>query len=286
MRALVPESAVLVLEQDDLAVVSDARGAPRILEQHEREQAEDLGLVGHEHGEELREPDRLVAQVGAHEICAGRRRVALVEHEVEHREDGSEPFGQQVVGRDAEGDARGADLSLRSHEALRHRRLGDEERMRDLGRREATDLAQCQRHAALRGERRVAAREDEGEPVVRDRAHVVLLDRELLQPPDELRLLLEDLLAADPVDRPVPRGRDDPGAGRARHAVARPALESGRERVLHRVLGELEVTEDAREDRDGTAPLLSEDPLDVRLHAGVIAESAGSRSTRCPSPPG
>ena len=74
--------------------------------------------------------------------------------------------------------------------------------------------------------------------------------------------------------------------GRARHAVARPALEGGRERVLHRVLGELEVTEDAREDRDGTAPLLSEDPLDVRLHAGVIAESAGSRSTRCPSPPG
>ena len=184
----------------------------------------------------------------------------------------------------------GADLPLRSHEPLRHRRLGDEEGVRDLGRREAADLAQRQRDAALGGERRVAAGEDEGEPVVGDRAHVVLLDRELLQPADELRLLLEDLLAADPVDRSVPRGRDDPGAGRARHAVARPALEGGREGVLHRVLGELEVAEDAREDRDGTAPLLSEDPLDVRLHAamqyGLLQNRAGSRSTRCPSPPG
>src|SRR4029450_5131184 len=31
----------------------------------------------------------------------------------------------------------------------------------------------------------------------------------------------------------------------------------------HRVLGELEVTEDADEDRDGTSPLLAEDGADV-----------------------
>ena len=54
--------------------MSDARGAARVLEQHEREEAEHLGLVGHEHGEELPEPDRLVAQVGAHELGSGRRR--------------------------------------------------------------------------------------------------------------------------------------------------------------------------------------------------------------------
>ena len=62
------------------------------------------------------------------------------------------------------------------------------------------------------GERGVAAGEDEREPLVGDRAHVVLLGRELLEPAEELGLLLEDLLAADPVDRAVARGRDDPGA--------------------------------------------------------------------------
>ena len=134
MRASVPERAILVLEQHDLAVGSDPRGASRVLEEHEREQAEHLGLVGHEHGEELREPDRLVAEVGAHVVGAGRRRVALVEHEVEHREHRAQPLGEQVVGRDAERDAGAADLPLRTHEPLRHRGLGDEERVRDLGR--------------------------------------------------------------------------------------------------------------------------------------------------------
>jgi hypothetical protein len=42
----------------------------------------------------------------------------------------------------------------------------------------------------------------------------------------------------------------------------RPALERRRERVRDRVLGELEVAEDADEDRDRTAPLLPEDALD------------------------
>ncbi len=185
-----------------------------------------------------------------------------------------------MVGRDAERDPGAADLPLRAHEPLRHRGLGDEERVCDLGRREAADLAQRQRDAALGGERRVAAREDEREALVRDRAHVVLLGGKLLQAADELGLLLEDLLAADPVDRAVARGRDDPRARVPRHAVARPALECRRERVLHGVLGELEVAEDAREDRDGMAPLLPEDALDVVLHAAVIAASGGSRSSR------
>ena len=54
--------------------------------------------------------------------------------------------------------------------------------------------------------------------------------------------------------------------GVAWHPLTRPALECRGERVLHGVLGELEVAEDAREDRDGTAPLLAEDPLDLALH--------------------
>ena len=186
-------------------------------------------------------------------------------------------------GRDAEGDPGAADLPLRADEALRHRRLCDEERMCDLGGREAADLAERQRDAAVRGERRVTAREDEREALVGDRAHVVLLGRQFLQPPDELGFPLEDLLATDPVDRAVAGSRDDPGSRSTRHAFSGPPLDRGRERVLHGVLGKFEVAEDAREYAHGTAPLLPEDALDVLLHAAPIAARDGSRSRPLPS---
>ena len=116
---------------------------------------------------------------------------------------------------------------------------------------------------ASAGERRVAAGEDEREPVVGDRAHVVLLGGQRLEPGEQLGLARERPLAPEPVDRAVARGRDDPGARVARHAVARPALERDREGVLHRVLGELEVAEDAGEDGDCTAPLLADRPASI-----------------------
>ena len=53
------------------------------------------------------------------------------------------------------------------------------------------------------------------------------------------------------VDRAVARGCDDPRTGVRRHAVSRPALGRAEEGVLYRVLGEVEITEDAAEDRDG-----------------------------------
>ena len=134
------------------------------------------------------------------------RRVALVEDEVEDGEHRAQPLRQQVVGRDAEGDAGVADLPLRADEPLRHRRLGDEERVRDLRRRQAGDLPQRQRDPRLGGERRVAAGEDEREAVVGDRAHVVLLGRQRLEPRQQLGLAGEGLLAPDPVDRAVARG--------------------------------------------------------------------------------
>jgi hypothetical protein len=46
-------------------------------------------------------------------------------------------------------------------------------------------------------------------------------------------------------------------------AVTRPALDSRCEGVLYRILGELEVAEDADEDGDRTSPLLAEDGADV-----------------------
>ena len=67
-------------------VPSTARLAPRVLEQHQREQAEHLRLVGHQRGEHPPESDRLAGEVGA---CS---RVAVVEDQV----DGCEHGGRGV----------------------------------------------------------------------------------------------------------------------------------------------------------------------------------------------
>src|SRR3954471_21516038 len=70
-------------------------------------------------------------------------------------------------------------------------------------------------------------------------------------------------LAAQAVDRPVARRRDDPARRAGRHPVGRPAHDRLGERVLHRVLGDRDVAEDADEDGHGAAVLLAEDTLDV-----------------------
>jgi hypothetical protein len=74
--------------------------------------------------------------------------------------------------------------------------------------------------------------------------------------------VLEDLRPSDPVDRPVARGGDDPRAGVRRDAVGRPTLERRDVRIGDGLLGEVEVTEDPDERRDGAPVLLVEDPGD------------------------
>src|SRR5205085_1382961 len=156
-----------------------------------------------------------------------------------------------------------ADLPLRANEPLSQRRLRKQEGARHLARLQSGDLTERQRDLRVRGERRMAAREDEAEAVVGDRAQVVLLrGAQLFEPGEELGLPRERLLAADPVDRPVARARDDPSARIAGHACARPSLDSCCVGVLQRILGELEVTEDAYENREGTTPFLPKDRFD------------------------
>jgi len=104
-------------------------------------------------------------------------------------------------------------------------------------------------------ESRMTAGEDQLEPFVGNGCLLVL--RDLLSACEQLRLARERLLAADPVDRAVAGRRDDPGARVVRDAVARPALGSPDEGVLYRVLGEIEVTEDAAEDRDRAGALVA-----------------------------
>ena len=177
---------------------------------------ERLGLVGHQHAEELRQPDRLAAEVVPDMRLARRCGVALVEDEVEHRQDGPQA-GLAGGGRAARGTGCRPSGSSASRERAAApspaRRRGTRARS---PRGQTADLAQGQRDLRVGGERRVAAREDERQPVVRDRAHRLLLGREVSEPGQQLRLAGERPLTPDAIDRPVPGGGDDPGAGVAR----------------------------------------------------------------------
>ena len=132
------------------------------------------GSSGMSAASELPQPDGLVAELAADERFSAGRRVPLVEREVEDAEDRAEPLGEEVVRRHAERDAGLADLALRAHEPLRERRLGNEERARDLRRGQARDHAQRQGDADVGRKRRVAAGEDQLQALV-GRAQVVLL---------------------------------------------------------------------------------------------------------------
>ena len=88
----VPARAVLVCEQHELAALEPSVAA-RIVEQHQRVEAVHLGLVRHQLGERVSEPERLRGQVDP-------AAVALVEDQVDDREHRRQPLGEQVVGRE------------------------------------------------------------------------------------------------------------------------------------------------------------------------------------------
>ena len=67
----VPSGAVLVGEPDQRPVGGGAGRLAGFGEQHQREQADGFGLVGHELDEDPAEPDRLAREVDAREGIAG-----------------------------------------------------------------------------------------------------------------------------------------------------------------------------------------------------------------------
>ena len=98
----VPESAVLVGQQDEPAVGVDAGVASRVLQQHEREQRGRHRLVGHQLVHHPREPHRLPGEVGAQQVGARARRIARREGEVGDLAHHLEPVRQVRRRRDPE----------------------------------------------------------------------------------------------------------------------------------------------------------------------------------------
>jgi hypothetical protein len=109
----------------------------------------------------------------------------------------------------------------------------------------------------------VAAGEDELQPLVgkRRRFHRLLLGFRRLE---QAGLLDQAAITANAVDRAVARGRDQPGAGAGRDAVAGPAPGGDREGLLGGFLGEVDIAEEADKRSEDPPPLLAEGPLEDR----------------------
>jgi hypothetical protein len=65
----------------------------------------------------------------------------------------------------------------------------------------------------------------------------------------------------------------------SRHAVARPALEGGRERLLKRVLGEVEVAEDADQGCEDSPALFAEEPVGLSRRGQLAGAPSRSKTT-------
>ena len=238
------------------------------------------GSPGQQHVHDAREPDRLRREVVADERVPAGGRVALVEHEVEHGEDGGEPVLQRVGRRLLDRDAGEPDLLLRPHQPLRDRRLRHQQRAGDLGDGQAADEPQRERHLRLGRQRRMTAGEHEPEALVGDHRGVLArqVANRLLQVAREQRLLVAQRgLPPQPVDRAPLGGREDPRRRRGRDAVARPAVQRDGVCVLDGLLGAVDVAaEPAREDRHRAAELGAEAACDR-----VGRRSAGGRGQPC-----
>src|SRR5215218_918068 len=252
-----------------------ARRPPRVGQQHQREQARDLAVVGQQRVDRAGEADRLPRQLRALELRAGRRGVALAEDQVEHVQHGGEALRALLLGGRAEGDAGRLDPLLRAADALRLRRLGDEERAGDLRRGEAADRAQRERDLRRRREGGVAAEEQQRQRVVLLLGERLLVGRRrdrlvcghlhgggVLPPPARL-------LAAQLVGQP-PRGHgDEPCARVLRHAVVGPLDGGGEQRLLDGVLGGVEPPGAADEDAEDLRREAAQQVLDARARRHI-----------------
>ena len=215
----VPQRAILVEEEDRLALRADAGPGAGGVQLHQRDEPVDLRLARGEAGQDPPEAQRVLAEGGAHPVVARRRRVPLVEDQVDDLEDRRQPRPELVPVRDLERDPFVGQRPLRPDDPLRDRRLREEERPRDLLRRQAAEQAQGERHAGVGREHRMAGGEDEPEQLVPDvvvdrgldRSRRVLARSVELEP--ELAVLaLEHRAAAEGVQGAVPRRRHQPGA--------------------------------------------------------------------------
>ena len=138
----------------------------------------------------------------------------------------------------------------------------DQKGARDLRGGQPADRAQRQRDLNLGGEGRMAAGEDQPQHVVVERGVSLASSRGCRVEQQLVRqlclLAAKRDLPADAVDRLVAADIDQPGPRIGRRIGGRPALQRHRERILQRVLGEIEIADEADQRRQRPARLVAE----------------------------
>ena len=268
-QEVVPAGPVLLQQQHRLAVGSSPRGETRGLDLHERHEAMHFRLGGRQLGEDAAETQRLLAQLRAHPVIARRRRVSLVENEVDDRQHRGQALGKLRPARDLERHALVGQRALGAHDALGDGRLRHQESARDLLGLETGDEPQGEGHLRLPAEQRMAGGEHQPQQVIAN----VVVERSVEvghlrlafrgQFVTQLGVLAVDQLgAAKAVERAMLGGGHQPGAGLVGDAGARPLLERGDEGILRQLLGHADVTHHARQTGDELCLLDAEDRLD------------------------
>ena len=239
----------------------------------------DLGLVGHQAGQHPGEAHRLSTEVGPHQLGAATGRVALVEDEVQHGQDRAQPVGQGGGVRYPVGDLGVADLALGPHQALGHGGLGDQEGPGDLVGLEPAEQPEGEGHLGVGRQGRVAAGEDQPEAVVVHRSHLLGLVS-FVQQGGLGVAVAPGGLPPEPVDRLVAGGGHDPGARVGRDPGLGPPGRGHQERLLDRLLGDVDVPEAADQGGGGRAGLLAEHLRQLRRPdrraTGHPAQASGS----------
>jgi hypothetical protein len=177
------------------------------------------------------------------------------------------PRLQRLAFRHLVGDAGQTDFLLGAHQALPHRLLTDQKGTRHLCRGESADRAQRQRDLHLGRKGRMAAGEDQPQHVVIENARIRRIvargriEFELMR--ERLLLATERDVAADAIDRLVAPDTDQPRAGIMRRLFLGPTLQRDRKGVLQRVLGEIEIADEADQRGERSPRLGAEDLFDL-----------------------
>lgn len=268
----IPPAAVLVLEHDEIAGLVDPGAAARIVKQHQREERRRFRRRARRHQgpDEPGQADRLGAELAPHQRFPARGRVAFVEDEIDDRQHGVQPRRHVARVRNRIGNSGVANLALRAHEPLRHRRRRNEKRPRDLVGVEAAERPQRKGHLRLERERGMAAGEDQPKPVVRDLARVGIRrldDPRQLPRPVRFELLRVARLPPQTVDGLVARRLDQPRSRVLRNAGCGPLLHRGRKCLLRRVFRDVEVADEPDQGGDDVAPIGAIDLVHGRRRA-------------------
>ena len=207
----VPGRPILIGQQHHRSVGCDARSPPGVGEQQQRQESQHFALVGHQVGEQPGQPDGFEAEVLAHQRLSCGRGMALVEHQVDDGQDGSQTIGKLGLAGDSIRKAGRLDLLLGPHDALRDGGFRHQEGSGDLRGLQASEQPQGQCNLGSLSQSRVATGEDQPEPVVGHCAHRlggfgVLQEHCLLVP------IMSGRLPPQMVDGPVAGGGGDPGS--------------------------------------------------------------------------